>query len=158
MLLSVTNTSGAVLEVPFPISKTLAIGASKTLAGVSLRDLLFDPIKGDEAWRTLTGMKQAGKITFTLARNEDDTSLDPIEAILSSLMSSSFRSGTVTAAGAGDEAVVFSPAFPDANYKVALGSGTASLAEIKTAVAYAPTGFTITFAAAGDCDWIAIRL
>ena len=157
MLLSVFNISGAALDVPFPVDETLA-AATGRIKAVALRDLLFDPIKGDEAWRTLTGMKQAGKITLTLSRNEDDTSLDPIDAVVNDLMSSSFRSGTVTAAGAGDEAVVFAPAFPDANYKVVLGSGTASLAEVKTAVPYTTTGFTITFAAAGDCDWFAVRI
>lgn len=157
MLLTVTNTSGAILDVPFPINETLAIGASKTAAGVSLRDLLFDAIKGDEAWRTLTGLKQAGKITFELVKNDDDTSLDPIEALTSSIASASFRSGVAAAPGAGIIAVLFGTAFPDANYVVLLGPGTASLAEIVTAVPYTPAGFSINFAAAGSCDWLAYR-
>ena len=152
MLLTVTNTSGASLEVPFPIKETLAAGASVT-RGVGLRDLLFDANKGDEAWRNLTGLKQGGKITFTLTDDPNDTSLDPLAQ---ALLSGRIRMGTVVAVGAGDVVVAFTTPMLTANYGIALGNGTAALAVVKTATARTVNGFTLTFGAAGSCDYIAI--
>jgi hypothetical protein len=65
------------------------------------------------------------------------------------------RSGTATSAGAGDVAVVFSPALSRANYRVSLGNIGAGGAVVK-AGSKTVNGFTLTFAAAGDCDWSAV--
>jgi hypothetical protein len=64
------------------------------------------------------------------------------------------KTGTATGGGAGDVAVAFTVAFPDANYKIALGNIDASAAVIKGGTK-AAGGFTLTFGAAGDCDWTA---
>lgn len=154
MLLTVTNTSGVSLDVPFPVSKTLAIGASATV-GASLRDLLFDAVKGDEAWRTLTGLKQAGKITFTLVNDPADLSLDPLAQ---ALLGGNMRGGTAVAGGAGDVVVAFTVPLPAATYQIMLGNGSAALAVVKTAVARTVNGFTLNFGAAGSCDWTAILI
>jgi hypothetical protein len=154
MLLTITNTSGASLAVPFPISKTLAAAASTT-QGVSLRDLLFDPVKGDEAWRNLTGLKQAGKITFVLVNDPNDLSLDPLAQ---ALFGANMRGGTAVAGGAGDVVVAFATPLPAATYQILLGNGTAALAVVKTATARTINGFTLAFGAAGSCDWLAVLI
>jgi hypothetical protein len=64
------------------------------------------------------------------------------------------KSGTATAGGAGDVVVSFTVAFLNANYKIALGNVGAAAAVVK-ATTKAAGGFTLTFAAAGDCDWTA---
>jgi len=154
MLLTITNTSGAALEVPFPLNETLGIGASKTV-GVSIRDLLDDKnlLDGDQAWKILTGMKQAGKISFVLEDDPNDTSLDPIAL---AILGGSVRRGTAVAGGAADVVVAFATPLRAATYTILLGNGTAALAVVKTAVARTVNGFTLAFGAAGSCDWLAI--
>lgn len=66
------------------------------------------------------------------------------------------KRGTATSAGGGDEVVAFAAAFPDADYTIVLGSVGVALAVVKAATK-AAEGFTLTFGAAGDCDWIAIH-
>lgn len=62
------------------------------------------------------------------------------------------KTGTATGGGAGDVAVNFTVAFPDANYKIALGNVGVAAAVVKAA-SKAAGGFVLTFGAAGDCDW-----
>lgn len=68
-----------------------------------------------------------------------------------------FKAGTLTAAGAGDEVVAFTTAFPDANYAIALGPGSVSGGTVKDATK-AAGGFTIVAGGAGVIDWTAIYL
>jgi hypothetical protein len=66
-----------------------------------------------------------------------------------------FRTGSVTAAGAGTEAVVFNEPFADADYTVSFATDT-----LATTPEYAnktATGFDIVVAAAGDVDYTAIH-
>lgn len=66
-----------------------------------------------------------------------------------------FKAGFVTAAGAGDEVVVFGTAFPDANYAVVIGPGSVSGGTVKDGT-IAAGGFTITAGGAGIIGWIAV--
>lgn len=66
-----------------------------------------------------------------------------------------FRSGSVTAAGAGTEAVVFTTPYDDANYEVAFATDT-----LATTPEYAnktTVGFDIVVAAAGVVGFIALH-
>jgi hypothetical protein len=66
-----------------------------------------------------------------------------------------FRSGSVTAAGAGTESVVIDPAFEDTNYVIMLATDTVAAAPIWANKATG--GFDIVVAAAGVVDWVAIH-
>jgi len=66
-----------------------------------------------------------------------------------------FRSGSVTASGAGTEAVVFDEPYDDANYEVAFSTDT-----LATTPEYAnktAAGFDIVVAAAGSVGFIALH-
>ena len=66
-----------------------------------------------------------------------------------------FRTGSVTAAGAGTEAVVFSEPFADADY--ALSFSTDTLATTPEWANKTAAGFDLVVAAAGDLDYTAIH-
>jgi len=67
-----------------------------------------------------------------------------------------FKSGRVTAAGAGDEVVAFDEAFDDDNYSIVLGPGSVSGGTVKDATKTA-SGFTIVAGGAGEIGWVAIH-
>lgn len=67
------------------------------------------------------------------------------------------RSGTLTAAGAGDEAVAFAEEMETDNVTVMLTSDTvAAVPIIKNGTTPDKTGFTATVAAACELHWLAI--
>lgn len=67
-----------------------------------------------------------------------------------------FKSGRETASGAGDIAVTFNAEFPDDNVTVHITGDGVSVPTQKTGTLPSKTGFTITAAGAGPCDWLAI--
>jgi len=66
-----------------------------------------------------------------------------------------FKGGREVAAGAGDIAVTFDEAFPDDNVRVVMIGDAVSLPTQKTGTLPTATGFTLTAAGAGPCDWMA---
>lgn len=87
MLITVTNETDDTLEVGFPIARTLAAngepGDSVTL-GVNLRDMLFDELRGDTAWRRLNTLRKEGTATILLA--EDPNSTDVLDDAIAALL------------------------------------------------------------------------
>ena len=65
------------------------------------------------------------------------------------------RSGSVTATGAGTEAVTFDPPFEDTNYIIVFGTDT--LGTTPEWANKAVGGFDINVAAAGTVEWMALH-
>jgi len=78
MLLTITNTSGAILEdIPAPVNGDLAIGASWGPRGITENDLVHGHEKGAAMFQALESLRKRGLISVTLATDPYGASILP---------------------------------------------------------------------------------